>query len=89
MKGYGYNTQKRRDWEMIPVVQFVAQGSWQVADLGDGVTKQAEAVENDDRTDLHLLHCQKVSEHPAVPDLICSPELGADNGPWFRISRTT
>nr|WP_249275375.1 bacteriocin immunity protein [Pseudomonas lundensis] len=43
----------------------------------------------DDRTDLHLLHCQKVSEHPAGPDLICSPELGADNGPWFRISRTT
>ena len=38
MKGYGYNTQKRRDWEMIPVVQFVAQGSRQVADLGDGVT---------------------------------------------------
>ena len=89
LKGYGYNTQKRRDWEMIPVVQFVAQGSRQVADLGDGVTKQAEAVENDDRTDLHLLHCQKVSEHPAGPDLICSPELGADNGPWFRISRTT
>ncbi|WP_332727135.1 S-type pyocin domain-containing protein [Pseudomonas sp. ESBL9] len=38
LKGYGYNTQKRRDWEMIPVVQFVAQGSRQVADLGDGVT---------------------------------------------------
>jgi hypothetical protein len=26
LKGYGYNTQKRRDWEMIPVVQFKAQG---------------------------------------------------------------
>ncbi|WP_339546249.1 S-type pyocin domain-containing protein [Pseudomonas sp. RA_35y_Pfl2_P32] len=38
LKGYGYNTQKRRDWEMIPVVQFVAQGSQQVADVGDGVT---------------------------------------------------
>lgn len=38
LKGYGYNTQKRRDWEMIPVVQFVAQGSQQVADFGDGVT---------------------------------------------------
>lgn len=24
LKGYGYNTQKRRDWEMIPVVHFVA-----------------------------------------------------------------
>ena len=33
LKGYGYNTQKRRDWEMIPVVQFVAQGSRQVADV--------------------------------------------------------
>uniref|UniRef100_UPI0030DBD904 S-type pyocin domain-containing protein n=1 Tax=Pseudomonas sp. RA_35y_Pfl2_P32 TaxID=3088705 RepID=UPI0030DBD904 len=38
LKGYGYNTQKRRDWEMIPVMQFVAQGSQQVADFGDGVT---------------------------------------------------
>lgn len=38
LKGYGYNTQKRRDWEMIPVVRFVAQGSQQVADFGDGVT---------------------------------------------------
>lgn len=31
LKGYGYNTQKRTDWEMIPVVQFVEQGSQQVA----------------------------------------------------------
>lgn len=38
LKGYGYNTQKRRDWEMIPVVKFKAQGSQQVADFGDGVT---------------------------------------------------
>lgn len=38
LKGYGYNTQKRRDWEMIPIVQFVAQGAQQVADFGDGVT---------------------------------------------------
>lgn len=38
LKGYGYNTQKRTDWEMIPVVQFVEQGSQQVADFGDGVT---------------------------------------------------
>jgi len=38
LKGYGYNTQKRSDWEMIPVVQFVQPGSQQVADFGDGVT---------------------------------------------------
>ncbi|WLH33559.1 S-type pyocin domain-containing protein [Pseudomonas sp. FP2196] len=38
LKGYGYNTQKRTDWEMIPVVHFVEQGSQQVADFGDGVT---------------------------------------------------
>ncbi|WP_241153231.1 S-type pyocin domain-containing protein, partial [Pseudomonas viridiflava] len=38
LKGYGYNTQKRRDWEMIPVVKFKAQGSQQVADFGVGVT---------------------------------------------------
>lgn len=38
LKGYGYNTQKRTDWEMIPVVQFVEQGSQQVADFGEGIT---------------------------------------------------
>lgn len=38
LKGYGYNTQKRPDWKMIPVVQFTAQGSRQVADFGNGVT---------------------------------------------------
>lgn len=38
LKGYGYNTQSRTDWEMIPVVQFVEQASQQVADFGDGVT---------------------------------------------------
>ncbi|UWF49633.1 S-type pyocin domain-containing protein [Pseudomonas sp. N3-W] len=37
LKGYGYNTQSRRDWEMIPVVTFEARGSQQVADFGDGV----------------------------------------------------
>ncbi|SDZ55546.1 S-type pyocin domain-containing protein [Pseudomonas sp. NFIX28] len=38
LKGYGYNTEKRTAWEMIPVVQFVAQGQHQVADFGDGIT---------------------------------------------------
>ncbi|WMJ01203.1 S-type pyocin domain-containing protein [Pseudomonas chlororaphis subsp. aurantiaca] len=38
LKGYGYNTEKRADWEMIPVVQFELQDSQQVADFGDGVT---------------------------------------------------
>ncbi|WP_434675735.1 colicin E3/pyocin S6 family cytotoxin [Pseudomonas sp. D3-10] len=37
LKGYGYNTQSRRDWEMIPVVTFQARGEQQVADFGDGV----------------------------------------------------
>jgi hypothetical protein len=38
LKGYGYNTQSRRDWEFIPVITFKAQGSQQVADFGEGVT---------------------------------------------------
>jgi hypothetical protein len=37
LKGYGYNTQARRGWEMIPVVTFQARGEQQVADFGDGV----------------------------------------------------
>lgn len=36
LRGYGYNTQKRSDWEMIPVVRFVAHGSQQVAEFGNG-----------------------------------------------------
>jgi len=38
LKGYGYNTQTRSDWEMIPVVQFVKQGASYVADFGNGST---------------------------------------------------
>ncbi|AUG01600.1 pyocin [Pseudomonas sp. 09C 129] len=38
LKGYGYNTQKQRGWEMVPVVRFAAKGQQQVADFGDGVT---------------------------------------------------
>lgn len=37
LKGYGYNTQLRSDWEMIPVVQFTRVGSLMVADLEGGV----------------------------------------------------
>lgn len=35
LKGYGFNTQKNRDWEMLDVVQFNER---RVADLGDGIT---------------------------------------------------
>ncbi|WMJ00263.1 colicin E3/pyocin S6 family cytotoxin [Pseudomonas chlororaphis subsp. aurantiaca] len=38
LKGYGFNTQGRREWEMISVAQFEARGEQQVADLGDGIT---------------------------------------------------
>ena len=38
LKGYGYNTQTRSDWEMIPVVQFAKQGASYVADFGNGST---------------------------------------------------
>ncbi|WP_338474118.1 colicin E3/pyocin S6 family cytotoxin [Pseudomonas sp. MS646] len=37
LKGYGYNTQVRPDWEMIPVVTFQVRGDLYVADFGDGV----------------------------------------------------
>ncbi|MGY4814602.1 colicin E3/pyocin S6 family cytotoxin [Pseudomonas chlororaphis subsp. piscium] len=38
LKGYGFNTQGRREWEMIPVAEFEARDEQQVADLGDGIT---------------------------------------------------
>ncbi len=34
LKGYGYNTQLRSDWETIPIVQFTPVGSQMVADFG-------------------------------------------------------
>ncbi|KAA5845410.1 toxin [Pseudomonas chlororaphis] len=37
-KGYGFNTQGRREWEMIPVAEFEVRDEQQVADLGDGIT---------------------------------------------------
>ncbi|AZE46017.1 Colicin E3 [Pseudomonas chlororaphis] len=38
LKGYGFNTQGRREWEMIPVAEFETRDEQQVADLGDGIT---------------------------------------------------
>jgi len=38
LKGYGFNTQGRREWEMIPVAEFEVRDEQQVADLGDGIT---------------------------------------------------
>lgn len=37
LKGYGYNTQLRSDWETVPVIQFKPVGSQMVADFGGGV----------------------------------------------------
>lgn len=34
LKGYGFNTQGRREWEMIPVAEFEVRDEQQVADLG-------------------------------------------------------
>lgn len=36
LKGYRYNTQTRSDWEMLPVIRFVKQGTQQIADFGNG-----------------------------------------------------
>ena len=38
LKGYGFNTQSRRDWEMVPVITFTTQDSNHVAEFGGGVT---------------------------------------------------
>ncbi|MCD4530570.1 MULTISPECIES: colicin E3/pyocin S6 family cytotoxin [Pseudomonas] len=37
LKGYGYYTGQRRDWEMVDVVHLVPWADRYVADLGDGV----------------------------------------------------
>lgn len=37
LKGYGYYTGKKREWETIDVVQFQMRGAQQIADFGNGV----------------------------------------------------
>ena len=37
LKGYGFYTASKPEWEMIDVIQFSQRGSQQVADFGDGV----------------------------------------------------
>ncbi len=37
LKGYGFYTGNKREWELVDVVQFSLCGSQQVADFGDGV----------------------------------------------------
>ncbi|MEB0203974.1 colicin E3/pyocin S6 family cytotoxin [Pseudomonas sp. CCC3.1] len=37
LKGYGFYTGSKPEWEMIDVIQFSQRGSQQVADFGDGV----------------------------------------------------
>lgn len=76
LKGYGYNTQKRRDWEMIPVVQFKAQGSQQVADFGDGVTLIWTPAANPTDT----LEIPALEAAPQAPQIwIYPPTEQADN----------
>ncbi|CAM3598733.1 Pyocin-S1 [Pseudomonas reidholzensis] len=76
LKGYGYNTQKRRDWEMIPVVQFVAQGELQVADFGDGVTLIWTPAANPSET----LGIPALEAAPQAPHIwIYPPTEQADN----------
>ncbi len=76
LKGYGYNTQKRRDWEMIPVVQFVAQGEQQVADFGDGITLIWTPAANPSDT----LGIPALEAAPQAPHIwIYPPTAQADN----------
>ena len=37
LKGYGFYTASKPEWEMIDVIQFSQRGAQQVADFGDGV----------------------------------------------------
>ncbi|WP_423815323.1 S-type pyocin domain-containing protein [Pseudomonas koreensis] len=62
LKGYGYNTQTRSDWEMIPVIRFVEQGEQQVADFGNGAT-------------LIWTPAARPSSIPIVPPLESAPKI--------------
>ncbi|MDF3936724.1 S-type pyocin domain-containing protein [Pseudomonas citronellolis] len=59
LKGYGYNTQLRSDWETIPVVQFKPIGNQMVADFGDGIG---------------LIWTPVADPMPGIPPLEASPQ---------------
>lgn len=76
LKGYGYNTQSRRDWEMVPVVTFETRGSQQVADFGDGVELIWTPAENPADT----LGIPALEAAPQAPQVwIFPPSEQADN----------
>ncbi|EJM71520.1 putative cytotoxic protein [Pseudomonas sp. GM50] len=76
VKGYGYNTQSRRDWEMVPVVMFETRGSQQVADFGSGVELIWTPAENPADT----LGVPALEAAPQAPQVwIFPPTEQADN----------
>lgn len=81
LKGYGFNTQSRRDWEMVPVITFTTQDSYHVADFGSGVTLiWTPSVDPNDSTGIPPLEAAPKSPHiwifpptPAADSIIVNP----------------
>ncbi|WP_447748513.1 S-type pyocin domain-containing protein [Pseudomonas nicosulfuronedens] len=76
LKGYGYNTQLRSDWETIPVVQFAQVGSQMVADFGGGV----ELIWTPAATPSDTLGIPALEAAPQAPQITIYPPVEqADN----------
>lgn len=76
LKGYGYNTQLRSDWETIPVVQFAQVGSQMLADFGGGV----ELIWTPAATPSDTLGIPALEAAPQTPQITIYPPVEqADN----------
>ncbi|WP_447787906.1 S-type pyocin domain-containing protein [Pseudomonas farris] len=76
LKGYGYNTQSRRDWETVSVVTFETRGSQQVADFGGGIELIWTPAENPADT----MGIPALEAAPQAPQIwIFPPTEQADN----------
>jgi hypothetical protein len=76
LKGYGFYTGKKRDWEMVDVVQFKLRDSQFIADLGEGVELiWTPAVDGSD-----ILGIPALEAAPQAPHIWVYPPTKAADG---------
>ncbi|NNA55301.1 colicin E3/pyocin S6 family cytotoxin [Pseudomonas koreensis] len=76
LKGYGFYTDKNRDWEMVDVAQFTARDNRFVADLGGGIELiWTPAVDGSD-----ILGIPALEAAPQAPHIWVYPPTKAADG---------
>lgn len=76
LRGYGFYTGRKRDWEMVDVVQFTARGDRFVANLGEGV----ELIWTPAVDGLDVLGIPALEAAPQAPHIWVYPPTKAADG---------